>query len=593
MPIRRLAPTTINRIAAGEVIERPAAVVKELVENALDAGATRISVAIEGGGIARIEVTDDGHGIPEAELPLAIERHATSKLSDEALVRIATLGFRGEALPSIGAAARLTLTSRPRGQDAAARIVVSGGAVSAVAPAASPFGTSAIVEDLFYATPARRKFLRSPTAETGACADAVRHLALAAPGTGFALTIDGAVSFDLPPQDRRARVSSLYGRTDHEQLIVIDAVREDIGLVGFISPASLTRASARHQHMVVNGRPVRDPLLRTALRVAYRNAIPVGRHPIAALWLEIPPERLDVNVHPAKAELRFADPDGVRSLVIGAIQRSLATPAGTETAPALRLAERRPATWSYPAPSGGSFKSFQDTPPPGDRARGFVEAETLFGLDLKPERRRFDDIPAEPRPDYPLGTPIAQIFDTYVLAQASDGALVLVDQHAAHERLTELRLRAERDAGGIARQGLLSPLPLDLPEADIARLCDAAETLEGLGVEIEPFGSGAVLIRAIPAALGTADPVALVRDIADTLAETGTAASLSARLDAVLISMACHGSIRAGRKLDRAEIDALLRAMETTPRAQTCPHGRPTVLKLTRTDLERMFGRAG
>ncbi|MCU4158672.1 DNA mismatch repair endonuclease MutL [Acidiphilium sp. AL] len=579
MPIRRLAPETVNRIAAGEVIERPAAAVKELVENALDAGARRIAVAIAGGGIARIEVTDDGNGIPEIELALAIERHATSKLADEALIRIATLGFRGEALPSIGAAARLTLISRPRGQDVAARITVAGGAVGEVAPVAAPFGTRAIVEDLFYATPARRKFLRSTAAETAACVEAVRHLALAAPEVAFALSIDGVVSFDLPAQDRRARVAALYGRGEMDALLPIQAVREGVALSGFIGPASLTRATARHQNFVVNGRPVRDPLLRMALRIAYREVIPQGRHPVAALWLDLGHDRLDVNVHPAKAELRFAEPDGVRSLVIGAIQRALAAPADLAQAPALRLAPRGPApSWSYAAA-------------PAQQAHGFAEAEIGFGLDLKPVMRR-QELPEEPS-EYPLGAPIGQILDTYILALAGDGSLVLVDQHAAHERLTEERLRAERDAGGIARQGLLAPVPVDLPADDAARLLGSASALAELGLDIEGFGPGAVLIRAIPAALGPADPAGLLRDIADTMAESGEATALSARLDAVLARMACHRSIRAGRRLEIAEMAALLRQMEATPRAQTCPHGRPTVLKLTRGDLERMFGRAG
>lgn len=582
MPIRRLDPTTINRIAAGEVIERPAAAVKELVENALDAGARRIGVTIEGGGIGRIEVTDDGHGIPEAELPLAIERHATSKLTDEALVRIATLGFRGEALPSIGAAGRLTVTSRPAGQDSAARIVVDGGAVREVEPVAGPVGTCVTVEDLFHATPARRKFLRSAGAEAGACADAVRHLALAAPAVGFSLTIDGAASFDLPPQDRRERVAAIYGRADAEKLLEIEAVREEVALRGFISPASLTRAAARHQHMVVNGRPVRDPLLRMALRLAYRERIPAGRHPLAALWLEIPAEMLDVNVHPAKAELRFATPDAVRSLMIGAVQRALATPADLAAAPSV----------SMPRTSWAASSPMPRYPQAESRAaRGFAEAE-LRGLDLPPARVAPEVLP-ESRPDYPLGTPIAQVFDTYILAQSGDGTLVLVDQHAAHERLTEIRLRAERDSGAIPAQALLAPSVVELPAEDIARLLGAAERLAGLGLEIEAFGPGAVLVRAVPAALAKADPAALARDVADTLAESGTATALEAKLDAVLIRMACHRSVRAGRRLAFAEMEALLRAMETTPLAQTCPHGRPTVLRLSRGDLERMFGRAG
>ncbi len=582
MPIRRLDPITINRIAAGEVIERPAAAVKELVENALDAGARRIGVAIEGGGIGRIEVTDDGHGIAEAELKLAIERHATSKLTDEALVRIATLGFRGEALPSIGAAGRLTLTSRPAGQDSAARIVVDGGAVREVEPVAGQVGTCVIVEDLFHATPARRKFLRGAAAEAGACAEAVRHLALAAPGVGFSLTIDGVARFELPAQDRRERVAAIYGRGDAERLLEIEAAREEVVLRGFISPASLTRAAGRHQHMVVNGRPVRDPLLRMALRLAYRERIPAGRHPLAALWLEIPAEMLDVNVHPAKAELRFANPDAVRSLVIGAVQRGLATPAELGAAPSVSL----------PRTSWAAAAAMPRYPQAESRAaRGFAEAE-LRGLDLPPARVVPEVLP-EVRPEYPLGTPIAQVFETYILAQSGDGTLVLVDQHAAHERLTEIRLRAERESGGIAAQALLAPAVVELAAEDVSRLVGAAETLAALGLEIEAFGPGAVLVRTVPAALSKADPAGLARDVADTLAESGTAAALEVRLDAVLIRMACHRSVRAGRRLVFAEMEALLRAMETTPLAQTCPHGRPTVLRLTQGDLERMFGRAG
>lgn len=583
MPIRRLDPGTINRIAAGEVIERPAAAVKELVENALDAGARRIAVTIEGGGIGRIEIRDDGHGIAEAELPLAIERHATSKLTDATLVRIATLGFRGEALPSIGAAGRLTIISRPRGQDSAARIVVDGGRIEPVMPAAGGFGTSVTVEELFHATPARRKFLRSAAAEAAACADAVKHLALAAPEVGFALTVEGHTSFDLPAQSRRERLAAIHGRGDAEALIEIEAAREDVMLRGFVSPASLTRATGRHQHMMVNGRPVKDPLLKMALRLAYRERIPAGRHPLAALWLEMPPESLDVNVHPAKAELRFAAPDGVRSLLIGSIQRALATPADLASAPSVSMPGR--AGWA------ATSAPAQHVPMMTRAARGFAEAE-LRGLDLPPVRVT-PEAPPEDRPDYPLGTPIAQVFDTYVLAQAGDGTLVLVDQHAAHERLTEIRLRAERDAGAVPAQGLLAPAVVDLPAEDVGRLLGAAESLAALGLEVEAFGPGAVLVRTVPAALSTADPAALVRDVVDTMAETGTATALEAKLDAVLIRMACHRSVRAGRRLAFAEMDALLRAMETTPLAQTCPHGRPTVLRLSQGDLERMFGRAG
>ena len=572
--ITRLTQETINRIAAGEVIERPAAAVKELVENALDATATRIEIAIEGGGITRIIVTDNGSGIARAQLALALERHATSKLRDEALIQITTLGFRGEALPSIGAAARLTLTSRPAEQDSAARITVEGGVISPVSVIAAPFGTTAEVSDLFFATPARRKFLRSTGAETAACADIVRDLALAAPDIGFALRIDGKTQFDLPPQDRRARLAALIGHDDAAQLIAIDQTSPDLTITGLISPASLTRATARHSHLTVNGRPVRDPMLRMAVRLAYRALIPPGRHPLVALWLAIPHDRLDVNVHPAKSELRFAATDAVRSAVIRALGAGLANPASGHAAPTL-----------YYAPPHRAAMALQ---------RGFAERETSAGFDLPaPAIRPITLTPDPESRSYPLGAPIAQIFDTYILALAADDTLILVDQHAAHERLTEERLRAERDRSAIASTSLLAPVPVDLPAPDIARLLDAAPDLATLGLDIEGFGPGAVLIRAIPTALERADPAALIRDIADSLAEHGSATALTARLDAVLIRMACHRSIRAGRRLGIDEMSALLRAMEATPRAQTCPHGRPTVLRLSRDALERMFGRAG
>ncbi|HQT89800.1 MAG TPA: DNA mismatch repair endonuclease MutL [Acidiphilium sp.] len=570
--ITRLTQETINRIAAGEVIERPAAAVKELVENALDADATRIDIAIEGGGIARIAVIDNGSGIAQAQLPLAIERHATSKLRDDALIHITTLGFRGEALPSIGAAARLTLTSRPAQQDSAARITVEGGVISRVSPIAAPFGTSAEVTDLFFATPARRKFLRSIGAETAACSDIVRDLALAAPAVGFAFRVDGKTQFDLPPQDRRARLAALIGHDDAAQLIPIDTGESPLTITGFIGPASLTRAAARHNHITVNGRPVRDPMLRMAVRLAYREVIPPGRHPIAALWLNLAHDQLDVNVHPAKSELRFAEADAVRSALIRTIRAALASPATSQAAPSLRY--------------------YQPARPSMALQRGFAEREIATGFDLPAPALR----PITPSPDsspYPLGAPIAQIFDTYILALAADDTLILVDQHAAHERLTEERLRRERDQSGIARHALLSPIPVDLPAPDIDRLLAAAPDLAQLGLDLESFGPGAVLVRAIPAALDRANPAALIRDIADSLADHGSAVALTARLDAVLIRMACHRSIRAGRRLTAEEMSALLRAMEATPRAQTCPHGRPTVLRLSRDALERMFGRAG
>ena len=579
--IRRLAETTVNRIAAGEVIERPAAAVKELVENALDAGAQRVEVILAGGGIERIEIIDDGCGIPQGELALAIERHATSKLADEALVRISTLGFRGEALPSIGAAAKLTLISRPAGQDSAYRINVSGGAVSEIAPAPGVKGTRAIAEDLFYATPARRKFLRSPRAEAEAAERSVWRLALAAPHVAFRLVSDERVLFDLPGQSEAARVAALFGRETAASLLALEAEREDVRLSGLIGPASLSRATMALQSFVVNGRPVQDPLLRLSLRLAYRDVLPSGRHAVAALRLTLPDEALDVNVHPAKTELRFADANGVRSLVIGAITRALERPVTLALAPAAAPAAR-PAAPAMRLPFGAP-------PPPSPAARGFAEAE--LRLATPPAARQFAMPEAPPPAAHPLGAPLAQILDTYILAAAPDGALVIVDQHAAHERLTEERLRTEFTAGRVASQPLLVPVVVDFPPIEAARLLAETDTLARLGLEIEAFGPGAILVRSVPAALKHPVAAGLLRDLAGEFAEAEAPLALEARLDAALARLACHRSIRAGRRLALEEMSALLREMEATPRAATCSHGRPTFLKLSRAELETMFGR--
>ncbi|HEY1857933.1 DNA mismatch repair endonuclease MutL [Acidocella sp.] len=581
--IRRLSALTVNRIAAGEVIERPAAAVKELVENALDAGARRVEVILAGGGIARTEVIDDGCGIPEDQLALAIERHATSKLADETLVQIATLGFRGEALPSIGAAARLTLISRPAGQDSAYRLSVVGGAVSAVMPAAGSVGTRAIVEDLFFATPARRKFLRSARAEAEAAERAVWRLALAAPQVAFRLVSEERVLFDVPAQDEAARVAALFGREAAGVMLELEATREGVRLTGLAGPASLSRATTQLQSFVVNGRPVLDPVLRMALRLAYRDVIATGRHPVAALRLEIPAEALDVNVHPAKTELRFADANGVRSLVMGAIARLLERPVSLATAPRAPL-----------APMGQMSRPGLALRPPsyapvGTAARGFAEAE--LALAAPPTARQIEAV--APDPAHPLGAPVAQIFDTYLLAVAADGSLVLVDQHAAHERLTEERLRAEFLAGKVAAQPLLLPVVVDFAPIEALRLLAQADSLARLGLQIEAFGPGAVLVRAVPAALKNADAAALLRDLAEEFAESDTPVALEGRLDAALARLACHRSIRAGRRLTVEEMNALLREMEATPRAGTCSHGRPTFLKLSQAELEKMFGRRG
>ena len=628
--IRILPETTVNRIAAGEVIERPAAAVKELVENALDAGAARISIVLEGGGIDRIEVTDDGGGMTAAELELAVLRHATSKLTDESLVTIATLGFRGEALPSIGAAARLSITSRPRDGDHASTIAVEGGQVGAVTPAPGPPGTSVVVRDLFFATPARRKFLKHPRTEADHAEAAVRRLAMAAPQVAFRLAIDGRVVFDLPVQDRAVRVASLLGPEAAAVMLPLSHERGALRLSGYACSPAVTRATGAVQGLVVNGRPVADPVLKTALRVAYRDVIAHGRHPVAALYLTLPPDELDVNVHPAKTELRFRDPGAVRALVIGGISRALAGGAGRDVpAPPITgvwAASVPPGSADGPTPgtasdlmaegSGALFDTPQERRPPlqlsyarpsGRGVRGGIAALPLPGFPrpdpappypgLAEVRLPFPTAPsarALPPPDpvsHPLGASVAQVLDTYILAVSGDGSLVLVDQHAAHERLMHEALRTQMHEGGVRAQPLLLPAVVDLSSSDAARLLARADDLHRLGLEIEAFGPGAVLVRALPAALGAPDPGPLLRDLADELAEMDEATALDAKLDEVVARLACHGSIRAGRRLTQAEMDALLRQMEATPRAATCSHGRPTFLKLSRQDIERLFGR--
>ena len=572
--IRVLPPHTVNRIAAGEVIERPAAAVKELVENALDAGATRVSVALDSGGIDRIEITDDGHGMDAGELALAVLRHATSKLADDELVQIATLGFRGEALPSIGAAARLHIVSRPRDAAHASEIRVEGGLVSEVAPAAGAYGTRVVVSDLFFATPARRKFLKHPRTEGDHSEAVVRRLALAAPTVAFRLEIDGRAVFDLPGQLRGERVAALYGTEAAEAMVTVDGERGAYRISGYACSPAVTRATATAQALTVNGRPVADPVLRTAVRVAYRDVIAAGRHPIVALWLDLPPDELDVNVHPAKTELRFRDAAAVRSLVIGSVGRALAGGAGTSLPsprPSLHLVHSRPT----PVP-------YQSVPLPG-------MSETQLAFGTAPAARMLPA--AEPHAEHPLGAPVAQVLDTYVIAVAADGSLVLVDQHAAHERLTHEALREQMLDGGVRSQPLLLPAVVDMPPSDARRLLSRGDELAKLGLEIEAFGPGALMVRALPAALGTPEPGPLLRDLADELTELDETMALNARLDAVIARLACHGSIRAGRRLGAAEMDALLRQMEATPRAATCSHGRPTFLKLSKAEIEKLFGR--
>lgn len=589
--IRRLSETTANRIAAGEVVERPAAAVKEIVENALDAGATRIAVVLEGGGMDRILVEDDGCGMDAADLALAIERHATSKLPEEAMLfRIATLGFRGEALPSIGAVARLAITSCPPG-GGAHRIAVEGGRVAEVTPASGPPGTRVEVRDLFFATPARRKFLRHPRTEAEHAIEAVRRLALAWPGVAFRVESEGREALALPAADWEGRIRQVLGPGFAAAAVPVEAVGAALDLRGLAALPSYTRPTTAAQHLVVNNRPVRDPLLRVALRVAYRDVIEQGRHPAAALFLTVPPETVDVNVHPMKTELRFRESEAVRGAVISALRRALAAGGGAAVAVA---------GW---APGAAPWPAAPAAPPEASGTPGFAERLAFLAPAAGggPAQRALGLVPAAPPAPaaapgpapacHPLGRALAQILETYVLAEAPDGALVLVDQHAAHERLTHEALNAQLVEGGVRAQPLLLPAVVDLPPPDAARLLAHAEALARLGLEIEGFGGGAVLVRALPALLGAPDPAPLLADLAEELAELGEAASLQKRLDAAVARLACHGSVRAGRRLLPAEMDALLRQMEATPRAATCSHGRPTVLRLDAAALERMFGR--
>jgi DNA mismatch repair protein MutL len=609
-PIRLLPELIVNRIAAGEVIERPAAAVKELVENALDAGARRISVRLVEGGIGLIEVADDGHGMAPAELALAVQRHATSKLTDDSLVHINTLGFRGEALPSIGAAARLTLISRNASASEASMINVAGGAVSDIIPSPGKVGTLATVADLFYATPARRKFLKSPRVEAEHVETTLRRLAMAAPGVAFRLQIDARVVLDLPAQNPAERASCLLGADAAAMLMPIHLARDGLVLTGFAARPSISRATGASQFLVVNGRPVTDPQLKTAVRVAYRDVIAAGRHAVVALALTVPQEDLDVNVHPAKSELRFRDAAAVRSLVISGLSRALATSLTDAGAPAWDAPGSLPA---YSAPSGARphlqlvhprpVYPHKSATRPAPTRYGLAEPGLAFdtgpavrvlapaadptpGETLQAETRQADTPTSET-----LGASVAQLLETYVIALTGDGSLVLVDQHAAHERLTQERLRAQLQQDSVRSQALLLPAVVELQAADAARLLAHRPVLARLGLELEPFGAGAVLVRALPALLGAPDPAPLLRDVAEELAEHGETTALEARLDAVIARMACHGSIRAGRRLTRAEMDALLRQIEATPRAATCSHGRPTYLKLTQADLERLFGR--
>jgi len=619
MPIHRLPPETVNRIAAGEVVERPASAVKELVENALDAGATRVEVQADGGGLTRILVADDGQGLAADELPLAVERHATSKLvpddaGDYDLLHISTMGFRGEALPSIGSVARLSISSRARGHADAHAIFVEAGAVGAVSPSPfpDPHGARVEVRDLFYATPARLKFMKSERAEAMAIAEELKRQAMAHEAIGFALDLDGRRTLRLPaeaagPDGRLARLSAIMGREFSDNALALDHEREGVRLSGFAGLPTYNRGNAAHQYLFVNGRPVRDRLLQGALRAAYADFLARDRHPLAALYVEIDPGYVDVNVHPAKAEVRFRDPGLVRGLIIGGLRHALAAAGhrASTTVASAALGGFRPGGGWTPPPRAGSYSAWQQggwqpNAPQGVGGALAAAVQSIPGLTEVSARAEPEWSPGVAEEgavapvfdpvDYPLGAARAQVHETYIVAQTRDG-VVIVDQHAAHERLVYERMKAEMADGGVARQALLLPEVVELDPAEADRVIAKADELAALGLMVEPFGPGAVLVRETPALLGETDAAGLVRDIADDLAENGAALALRERLEDVCSTMACHGSVRAGRRLTAPEMNALLRQMEATPHSGQCNHGRPTYVELKLADIERLFGR--
>jgi len=613
MPIRHLSEAVVNRIAAGEVVERPASVVKELIENALDAGARRIDVFTDSGGQRLIRVSDDGEGMTRADLALAVERHATSKLADDDLIAIRTLGFRGEALPSIGAVARLAIASRHAAELYAWTIEVEAGVKSEVKPAALGEGTRVEVRDLFYATPARLKFLKQDRTEAEAVREVVRRLAMSRPDVAFTLAGE-----ERAPQNfaaalpgaagRLVRLGDVLGADFRANAVEIAAERDDVTIEGFAALPTLTRANALGQYLFVNGRPVREKLLLGAVRAAYADYLPRDRHPLVALFVTLLAPEVDVNVHPAKAEVRFRNAGLVRALIVQALKTALArdatraaTTGGTATLAALRPGgagwdwrrspprpyDPRRSAYSSP-PSRGAWGSrgalaeaaqaaFETGAPAADLRAGFAEEPAL-------------ETPAAELLDHPLGAARAQVHDTYIVTQTRDG-LVIVDQHAAHERIVYERFKSALDTTGIQRQILLIPEIVELDEADVERLVARAEELARYGLVIEAFGPGAVALRETPALLGEIDGGGLVRDLAEHMSEWDETLPLERRLMQVASVMACHGSVRAGRRLKPEEMNALLREMEVTPNSGQCNHGRPTYVELKLSDIERLFGR--
>jgi len=604
--IRKLDEITINRIAAGEVVERPASVVKELVENSLDAGATQIDVELADGGRSLISISDNGRGMSGSELALAIERHATSKLPDNDLTLIGFMGFRGEALPSIGSAARLEITSRQANSDQGNMIRVEGGRASPVVPAPFNKGTRVEVRELFYATPARLKFLKSDQAENRSVIDIVKRLALAHPDCGFRLTIDGKTRIDYGVDDAAAaRVARVVGGDFVENAIPLDYERPLAGdyighLGGFAGLPTFNKGNGTAQYIFVNGRPVKDRALVGAIRGAYRDYLAKDRHPVLVLNITVPPELVDVNVHPAKAEVRFRDEQGVRAMIVGGLRRALdAAGHRASTSVAADLMARAKVDGGQAAPRQGDFsRRFESadrypsyTPSQPRMTPQLAEASIDYAAPLSAvSSRQGPENDVETAPDYPLGYARAQLHETYIVSQTADG-FVIVDQHAAHERLVYEGMKSAMAGGEVPRQALLVPEIVDLPEEVVEQLCGLADSFAAYGLIIEPFGPGAVAVQEVPALLSGGDIKGLVKDLADELEELGDAHALKDRLDDVLGTMACHGSVRAGRRLTIDEMNALLRQMEATPHSGQCNHGRPTYVSLDKADIERLFGR--
>lgn len=617
MKIHHLSETVINQIAAGEVIERPASVVKELVENAIDAGATRIEIVTAGGGKGLIRVTDNGAGIASDELELAVSRHCTSKMGDD-VHDIRSLGFRGEALPSIGSVAKLKLTSRTENADHGAEIIVTAGHVEGVRPAPANRGTVVEVRDLFYVTPARLKFMKTDRAEAAAITDVVKRIALAFPQIRFSLAGSDRTMLDLPATGEGAegqlqRITQIMGKDFAPNSIALDAIREGVELRGFVGIPSFNRGNSLHQFAYVNGRPVRDKLIWGAIRGAYADTIARDRHAVCVLFINLSPVDVDVNVHPAKADVRFRDQGLVRGLIVGAIREALGhagiRPASTGT-DAMLAAFRPEGSTSSTTFKGTNFSSFSGQPafvrqpvPPAAHMvnqplynkppQGLNEDYgTILGdFDLPTsDSRPAMDIPTQQELNYPLGAARAQIHKNYIIAQTED-SLVIVDQHAAHERLVYEALKDALYSKALPSQMLLIPEIVELPEEDATRLLTHAETLGKFGLQIEPFGPGAIAVRGTPAMLGEVDAKGLIKDLADEAADYNTANGLKAMLDYVAATMACHGSVRSGRLLRAEEMNALLRQMEATPGSGTCNHGRPTYIELKLSDIEKLFGR--